>query len=32
VKRTIIRTRQFPDPAPAGVLPGPGTLPATIRV
>ena len=32
VKRTIIRTRQFPDPAPVGVLPGPGTLPATIRV
>ncbi|HCA52667.1 MAG TPA: hypothetical protein DEP24_07095, partial [Mycobacterium sp.] len=32
VKRTIIRTRQFPDPAPAGVLPGPATLPATIRL
>jgi hypothetical protein len=32
VKRNIIRTQQFPDPAPAGVLPGPATLPATMRV
>jgi lipocalin len=32
VNRTIIRTQQFPAPAPAGVLPGPATLPATIRV
>jgi lipocalin len=32
VNRTIIRTKQFPAPAPAGVLPGPATLPATIRV
>jgi lipocalin len=32
VNRPIIRTQQFPDPAPAGVLPGPATLPATIRV
>jgi lipocalin len=32
VKRNIIRTQQFPDPAPAGVLPGPATLPATIRL
>jgi lipocalin len=32
VNRTIVRTQQFADPAPAGVLPGPATLPATIRV
>ncbi len=34
VNRQIIRTQQFPDPAPApaGVLPGPATLPATIRL
>ena len=31
VSRTIIRTRQFPS-APAASLPGPATLPATIRV
>ena len=30
VNRTIVRTQQFP--APAGVLPGPATLPAAIRV
>jgi lipocalin len=32
VNRPIIRTQQFPAAAPAGVLPGPATLPATIRV
>jgi lipocalin len=32
VNRPIIRTQQFPDPTPAGVLPGPATLPASIRV
>jgi len=32
VNRPIIRTQQFPAAAPAGVLPGPVTLPATIRV
>jgi lipocalin/acetyl esterase/lipase len=34
VKRTIIRTRQFPDPpTPVATVPsGPGTLPASIRV
>jgi lipocalin len=32
VKRNITRTLQFPDPAPAGVLPGPATLPATMRI
>jgi lipocalin len=31
VKRTIIRTRQFPDP-PAASLPGPAALPASARV
>jgi lipocalin len=32
VNRPIIRTQQFPAAAPAGVLPGPTTLPATVRV
>ncbi len=32
VNRPIIPTRQFPDAFPTAALPGPATLPATVRV